>query len=531
MNMFCYQCQETGNGQGCTALGVCGKTDETASMQDLTLWLLKGLSFYATACDDPQVRRRAGVLAAETLFSTVTNTNFDPERFVQLIGRVLEERTSLQARVNVARENLPECAVWSPRGSDDLSHKSFTVGVLQTADPDVRSVREIIIYACKGIAAYTYHAAVLNYYDDTIFDFLFRALTTTVRDVSLDELSALALETGRYTIAAMNILDRANSETYGTPLPVTVSTQPRSRPGILVSGHELKDLEMLMEQSKNARIDIYTNGEMILAQSLPFFRRFPHLAGNYGNAWWQQTTEFAQFNGPILVTSNCIVPVESAYAGRIYTTSVAGYPGVPHIAGKNGTKDFSAIIAQAKTLPPPTPLNEPDFMTGFGHAYLSTVKDKVIGLIKEGKIKRFVLMGGCDGRDLKRRAYTEKAVSLPPDTIILTAGCAKYRFIKQVNGDIGGIPRVLDAGQCSDNYSFIVFAAELAAAFKMTDLNDLPVEFDIAWYDQKAVAVFLSLLYLGIRNVRLGPTLPEFFTQYLRGKLAGTCTVTTVSEE
>lgn len=531
MNMFCYQCQETGNGQGCTALGVCGKTDETASMQDLTIWLLKGMSFYAAACADPAARRRAGVLACEVLFSTVTNTNFDPERFVQLSGRVLEERSRLQPLVNMAKEDLPECAVWSPQGNNDLSHKSFTVGVLQTADPDVRSVREIITYACKGIAAYAYHASVLHYYDDTIFDFLFRALSATVRDLPLDELSAIALETGRYTIAAMSILDRANTDTYGMPAPVTVSTQPRQRPGILVTGHELKDLETLLKQSDGAGIDIYTNGEMILAQSLPYFRKFPHLAGNYGNAWWQQTTEFAQFNGPVLVTSNCIVPVESAYAGRIYTTSVAGYPGVPHIAEKDGAKDFSALIAQAKLLPPPVPLNEPDFMTGFGHGYLSSVKDTVIGLIKEGRIKRFVLMGGCDGRDLKRRAYTEKALSLPPDTIILTAGCAKYRFIKKVTGSIGGIPRVLDAGQCSDNYSFIVFAAELAAAFNIKDLNELPVEFDIAWYDQKAVAVFLSLLSLGIRNVRLGPTLPEFFTQYLRGKLAGKCTVTTVSEE
>ncbi len=539
MNMFCYQCQETGLGKGCTAIGACGKTDEAANLQDLLIWLLKGLAICADELNaigalSQKLKRSTGTLAAECLFTTITNTDFDPQRIVIYASRVLAERDRLHTelrKLGIASP-LPENVTWSPASlPDDLYRKSLLVGVLQTTDADIRSLREMITYALKGLSAYVYHAAILDHYDDTIFDHLFRALAATTRALPTDDLVRLVLETGRCNISAMAILDTANTAAYGAPRAIKVATGVRDRPGILISGHELKDLEVLLEQTIDEGIDIYTNGEMILAQGLPFFRKYPHLAGNYGNAWWQQTGEFASFNGPILVTSNCITPPEKTYLHRLFTTSIAGYPGIAHIPEKDGRKDFSPLIKLAKSCPPPSNLNEPDIYSGFGHLYLSSVKDKVIDLVKRGKISRFVVMAGCDGRDLRRVYYRNKALSLPPDTLILTAGCAKFRYIKHVTGDIEGIPRVLVAGQCSDSYSLVRFALQLVRELGVKDINELPLDFDIAWYDQKAIAIFLSLLSLGVRKIKMGPTLPEYFLQYLAKHLPEDIRVSTVTTD
>ena len=539
MNMFCYQCQETGNGKGCTALGMCGKTDETANLQDLLIYVLEGLSFYANALVsnksfDAELKNKTGIIVTESLFATITNTNFDPKRILSYAKRALNQREILKneyLKTAKKSESIPDCALWAPKDDKDIYQKSYTVGVLETRDPDLRSVKETITYALKGIAAYTYHAAILNYFDDSIFDFIFMAMAENNKETNIEKLLPLVIETGKYNLKAMAILDKANSSVYGIPAPVKVNTSAGKRPGILVTGHDLKDLDMLMLQSEGQGVDIYTNGEMVLAQSLPYFRKFKHLAGNYGNAWWQQGEEFKFFNGPILVTSNCIIPPEESYIKRIFTTSVAGFPGVEHIEEHNGKKDFSKIISLAKTLPSPEPLNDNTFMSGFGNQYLISVKDKVIELVKQGKIKKFIAMGGCDGRESKRKYYRDKALSLPKDTIILTAGCAKYRFIKEIPDTIEGIPRVLDAGQCSDNYSFLVFALELAKSLGIKDLNDLPIEYDIAWYDQKAVAVLLTLVYLGIKKINFGPTLPDYLTQYIIKHIKKTSDITTVYNE
>ncbi|OGS35049.1 MAG: hydroxylamine reductase, partial [Elusimicrobia bacterium RIFOXYB2_FULL_49_7] len=425
MNMFCYQCQETGNGKGCTTQGICGKTDETANLQDLLIYLLQGMSFYALPLfhdkktTDTEFLRKTGVFVAECLFTTITNTNFDAERIIALIEKALVQREMLRGLYLAnapAGTKLPDNASWMPADRDEIFRKSLKVGVLDEQDADIRSVKETITYGLKGLSAYAYHAATLGFYDDEIFHFTFGALNKVGLNTPMDELLELLVETGAFNVAAMAVLDQANSATYGNPEPTKVSTGIRNRPGILVSGHDLKDLELLLKQSEGKDIDIYTNGEMILAQSLPYFKKFAHFAGNYGNAWWQQPEEFTKFNGPVLLTSNCIVPVEKGYAERIFTTSVAGYPGVPHIEEDGGTKDFSALISLALRCLPPTPLNEPDFMSGFGHHFLHTAKDKVIDLIKKGKIKRFVAMGGCDGRDRARAYYTERALSLPEDT-------------------------------------------------------------------------------------------------------------------
>lgn len=531
MHMFCFQCQETGNGKGCIEAGICGKSDETANLQDLLIYSLKGLAFYAHQISDEKLKRETGILITECLYSTVTNTNFDPQRMVEYIKKGLKSKSKLE---NLGYKNkdlkITENALWHAQSDKDIYKKSLTVGILDIKDEDERSLKETIIYALKGISAYTFHASVLGFFDNNIYDFIFEALYKTSIDISLDELMQLILKTGEITIVAMALLDKANSQTYGEPSPVLVDAGVGEKPGILVTGHELKDLELLLEQSKNQGIDIYTNGEMILAQSLPFFKKYPHLKGNYGNAWWMQTSDFDDFNGPILVTSNCIVPPEDEYKDRIYTTSVAGFPGVEHIKEINGRKDFSRIIELAKKCRAPKDLNHPDFMSGFGHHYLISNTDKIVNAIKEGKIKKFVVMAGCDGRDQKRKYYTNKAVSLPKDSIILTAGCAKYRYIKKVKGDIDGIPRVIDAGQCSDCYSLVAFALHLLKVFELEDINDLPLEFDIAWYDQKAVAVLLALYKLGIKNIKFGPTLPDYLNQYFINKVSDKTKITTVEE-
>lgn len=532
MNMFCYQCQETGNRKGCTSEGVCGKSDETANLQDVLIYCLKGLACYMGSIREEAFRRQAGMLAAECLFATVTNTNFDPARIVQYIKRVLACRQ--QARELALRHHgyqegqATEQALWDPETDGDIYKKSLNISVLDVADADERSLKETVVYGLKGMSAYTYHAGILGYYDDSVFGFLFEALYRTSVGTPMDDLMELVLQTGEFTFKAMALLDRANSETYGIPHPVTVDTGVGGRPGILVSGHELKDLEMLLDQSQGMGVDIYTNGEMILAQSLPFFRKYGHLKGNYGNAWWQQKEEFQSFNGPVLVTSNCIIPPGSGYVNRLFTSSVAGYPGVRHIDEVAGKKDFTAIIALAQQCDPPQDLKEPGFMTGFNHQYLASVSDAIVEAIRAGKIKKFVVMAGCDGRDQHRRYYTEKALALEEGSIILTAGCAKYRYIKQVRGEVAGIPKVLDAGQCSDSYSILAFAMHLMKVFGTDNINDLPVEIDMAWYDQKAIAIFLALLRLGVRKIKLGPTIPEYIHQYILGKLKGSHEISTV---
>jgi len=536
MNMFCYQCQETGNRKGCTTVGVCGKSDETANLQDVLIYCLKGLAFYLQNETDINVKQKAGMIATECLFATVTNTNFDSERIIEYIKRVLKYRNFVRDLVELksvlsemkATDKPTENALWEPESDADIYRKSLSISVLDTKDPDERSLRETIIYGMKGLSAYTYNAAILGFFDNSIYDYIFDALYKTSIDVSMKDLMKLVYKTGEYTVKAMKILDTANSETYGIPQPVLVSTGVCNKPGILVSGHELKDLEMLLQQSENEGVDIYTNGEMILAQSLPFFREFPHFKGNYGNAWWQQTTEFQKFNGAILVTSNCLVPPEKEYIERLFTSSVAGYKGIKHIADNDERKDFSKLIALAKTCKPPEDLMELDFMAGFNHQYLVSITDKIVDLIKKGRIKKFVVMAGCDGRDFKRSYYTEKALSLPEGSIILTAGCAKYRYIKKVQGDIDGIPKVLDAGQCSDSYSIVAFALHLMKVFKVDSINDLPVEFDIAWYDQKAIAIFLALLQLGVKKIKIGPTLPEYINQYILGEISDKYNISTV---
>jgi hydroxylamine reductase len=537
--MFCYQCQETGNRKGCTYEGVCGKTDETANLQDTLIYSLKGLAFYIRQVPDVKTRRETGMLAAECLFATVTNTNFDSARIVRYIRRVLANKAVIKEMVEKARlagdsTSSPEItpnAEWDADSEAAIYQKSLRTGVLDIKDPDERSVKETIVYGMKGLSAYTYHAGILGYFDDTIFDFIFEGLYRTSIQTSMDELMDLVFKTGEITFRAMKILDLANSETYGIPSPVLVKTGTEDRPGILVSGHELKDLEMLLEQSMDKGVDIYTHGEMILAQSLPFFRKYPHLKGNYGNAWWLQADEFETFNGPVLVTSNCIIPPRKSYMDRLYTSSVAGYPGVKHIEETCGKTDFGEIIRLAGTCIPPKDLMEPDFMTGFNHQYLVSITDKIVEAVRAGKIKKFVVMAGCDGRDNARRYYSEKAVALEEGSIILTAGCAKYRYIKKIQGDIDGIPKVLDAGQCSDSYSILAFALHLMNVFHTEDINDLPVEIDMAWYDQKAIAIFLTLLQMGVKKIKIGPTLPEYILQYILGKISDRFEISTVLQD
>lgn len=539
MNMFCYQCQETGNRKGCTYEGVCGKTDETANLQDVLIYSLKGLAFYAMRIADESDRRECGMLAAQCLFSTITNTNFDPARILGYIKMVLEKKAAIKrqfadnpsgadADLNAA---ITDNARWEPQNDAAIARKSLEVGVLDVKDADERSVKETILYGMKGLSAYTYQAGVLGFFDASIFDFIFEGLYKTSIKLPMEDLMDLVFTTGEYTFKAMEILDRANRETYGEAQPVLVDNRVGIRPGILVTGHELKDLEILLEQSQDKGVDVYTNGEMILAQSLPFFRKYPHLKGNYGNAWWLQTDEFDKFNGPVLVTSNCIVPPEKSYVGRLFTTSVAGYPGVRHIGETDGKKDFTPVIELAGSCKAPDDLGDKDFFTGFNHRYLVSITDKIVDAIRAGKIKKFVVMAGCDGRDSARSYYTEKALSLEEGSIILTAGCAKYRYIKKVQGDIDGIPKVLDAGQCSDSFSILAFAIHLMKVFGTEDINDLPVEIDMSWYDQKALAIFLTLLKLGVKKIKIGPTLPEYISQYIQGNISDRVEITTVLKD
>lgn len=518
MHMFCFQCQETSAGRGCTFGGHCGKSEETANYQDLLIYVLKGLGVVSQRLQEAgeATSRELGEFVYESLFMTITNTNFDTERFTVTIARALEYKRVLLTRLQSfgLAANLPEQASWDEPDSARFVGKAYQAGVLLTENEDVRSLRETVTYSLKGICAYAHHAAYLGVYDSEITDFVIRALSSISIETDLEALFALALESGKYNLLAMEQLDAVHAKTYGTPEPRQISIGVRNRPAILVSGHDLVDLFELLEQTKGTGVDVYTNGEMIAAHYYPRLFAYDHLVANYGNAWWRQDVEFASFNGPILMTSNCIVPVQPAYADRIYTTGVAGYPEVPHLAQRlaNGQKDFSRLIEHAKTCPAPTAIDTGTRPGGFNHVPLWTQIDQLLGLVQRGLLKRVVVMGGCDGRDQKRAYYREVAEALPKDTLILTAGCAKYVFWKLPLGDIEGIPRVLDAGQCNDCYSLIAFAGKLAKHLQVSDINDLPVSYQVCWYDQKAVAVYLTLLYLGVRNIRLGPSLPAFFS-------------------
>ena len=518
MSMFCYQCQETARGSGCTVQGVCGKKADVANLQDLLIYTLKGISAYTVEA------RKAGIATAaadkfimEGLFATITNANFDKEYFVTLIKQALAVRDSVKAELAAAGATAAvshDSAVWFADDAAAFEEKAATVGILATENEDVRSLRELLTYGVKGMAAYAEHAFTLGYADDALFAFMQKALVATTQDLTADELVALVMECGKYGVDVMALLDKANTTTYGNPELTKVNLGVRNNPAILISGHDLKDLEELLEQTKGTGVDVYTHGEMLPAHYYPAFKKYDNFVGNYGNAWWLQDKEFETFNGPILMTTNCLVPPKASYKDRVYVTGVVGFDGLKKVADRvdGQPKDFSAIIAHAKQCPPPQELEQGEIVGGFAHNQVLALADKVVDAVKSGAIKRFFVMAGCDGRMKSRDYYAEFAKALPQDTVILTAGCAKYRYNKLPLGDIGGIPRVLDAGQCNDSYSLAVIAMTLQKVFELDDINKLPVSYNIAWYEQKAVIVLLALLYLGVKNIHLGPTLPGFLS-------------------
>ena len=537
-NMFCYQCQETAGCSGCTKSGVCGKRPETAALQDLLIWTTKGLSAVTTQLrrEGKTVDASVNHLITENLFTTITNVNFDDDTIRARIEATLETKALLAQLADCSA--LPEAALWNGT-TDEFAAKAVTVGVLSTENEDIRSLRELITYGLKGLAAYTSHANVLLKENEEIDAFLQRALAATLDDsLSAEELTALALETGSYGVQGMALLDEANTSAYGNPEITTVDLSVGTRPGILVSGHDLRDLEMLLEQTVNTGIDVYTHSEMLPAHYYPAFKKYEHFKGNYGNAWWKQKEEFESFNGPILFTSNCIVPprANASYKDRIYITGACGLEGAHYIPErKDGKpKDFSALIAHAKQCQPPVAIENGTIIGGFAHAQVTALADKVVDAVKSGAIRKFFVMAGCDGRMKSREYYTEFAQKLPGDTVILTAGCAKYRYNKLALGDINGIPRVLDAGQCNDSYSLAVIALKLKEIFGLDDVNQLPIVYNIAWYEQKAVIVLLALLALGVKHIHLGPTLPAFLSPNVRNVLIeqfGIGGISTVDED
>ncbi len=512
MGMSCNQCQESILSTGCTARGVCGKDEMTAKLQDVLVYATEGLAVSAELLPG-QVERSVGQLVSESLFVTVTNTNFDEDAIVEQIRKTLAMRDALNARL--PHPSTQDVALWSGSSREDFLLKAITVGIESLSEnEDLRSLKSLVLYGLKGLAAYTDHAAVLGYHDDDIYAFYVKALVALTRDLDADELTDLVMETGGSAVKAMALLDRANTETYGNPEITEVKTGVGNNPGILISGHDLRDLADLLEQTEGKGVDVYTHCEMLPAHSYPAFKKYSHFVGNYGGSWWSQDKEFDSFNGPILMTTNCIVPVREAYRKRMFTTGMAGYPGLKHIPARaeGASKDFSELVELAKSCAPPKEIENGKIIGGFAHNQVLALADKVVDAVKSGAIKRFIVMAGCDGRHASRHYYTDVAAALPKDTVILTAGCAKYRYNKLELGDIGGIPRVLDAGQCNDSYSLAVIALKLKDVFGMEDINELPISFDIAWYEQKAVTVLLALLFLGVKGIRLGPTLPEFLT-------------------
>ena len=533
--MFCYQCQETAGCKGCTMSGVCGKKPDVAAMQDLLVYVTKGISAVTTALrqEGKQVSAEINHLITLNLFTTITNANFDKESIEARIRATLTEKDVLLAQI-ADPSGLPEAAKWN--GSGNWEEKAATVGVLSTENEDIRSLRELITYGLKGLSAYSKHANVLLKDDEEVDAFLQRALAATLDDnLSVEELIALTMETGKHGVSGMALLDKANTEAYGNPEITKVNIGVGTNPGILVSGHDLRDLEMLLEQTQGTGVDVYTHSEMLPAHYYPAFKKYPNFIGNYGNAWWKQKDEFESFNGPILRTTNCIVPPKDSYKDRIYTTGAAGYPGGTHIPGEIGEqKDFSVIIEHAKRCAAPTEIETGELIGGFAHAQVLALADQVVDAVKSGAIKKFVVMAGCDGRAKSREYYTEFAKALPKDAVILTAGCAKYKYNKLPLGDINGIPRVLDAGQCNDSYSLAVIALKLKEVFGLDDINDLPIAYNIAWYEQKAVIVLLALLYLGVKNIHLGPTLPAFLSPNVAKVLVenfGIAGISTVEED
>ena len=515
--MFCYQCQETAGCSGCTRVGVCGKQPDVAAMQDLLVYVTKGISAVTTTLRQEGVEIQPAVnhMITLNLFTTITNANFSKEAIIARIQDTLSEKDLLLSKLNTltSTDTLPEAALWN--GSEnEFAAKAATVGILSTENEDIRSLRELITYGLKGLSAYSKHANVLLQDNEEIDAFMQRALAATLDDsLSADDLIALTLETGKYGVDGMALLDNANTSTYGNPEITKVNIGVGTRPGILVSGHDLRDLEMLLKQTQGSGVDVYTHSEMLPAHYYPAFKKYPNFVGNYGNAWWKQKEEFESFHGPILMTTNCIVPPKDSYKDRLYTTGAAGYPGCKHISGEIGEeKDFSAIIEQAKHCAPPEEIERGEIIGGFAHNQVLALADDIVTAVKSGAIRKFVVMAGCDGRMKSRNYYTDFAKALPKDTVILTAGCAKYKYNKLNLGDIGGIPRVLDAGQCNDSYSLAVIALKLKEVFGLEDINELPIIYNISWYEQKAVIVLLALLYLGVKNIHLGPTLPAFLS-------------------
>ena len=523
--MFCFQCQETAKNTGCTVRGMCGKPEETADLQDLLIFVLKGIAVYAEKLKALGVPDRSNDLfVVQALFATITNANWDDARFTAWIQDALKRRDQLRSAFLSAYkrkngrdfdESLPEAAIWSGDAST-FAEKAKQAGILATENEDVRSLRELLVIGLKGVAAYADHAAVLGFRKTEINDFIMQGLASATKDLSVDEMVALVMKCGETAVTTMALLDEANTTTYGHPEISQVNIGVGKNPGILISGHDLKDMEELLKQTEGTGIDMYTHGEMLPANYYPAFKKYSHFVGNYGGSWWRQNEEFESFNGPVLLTTNCLVPLKKSntYLDRLFTTGVVGYNGAVHIPDRpeGGTKDFSALIQKAKTCPPPAEIETGAIVGGFAHNQVLALADKVVDAVKSGAIRRFVVMAGCDGRQKSRSYYTEVAENLPKDTVILTAGCAKYRYNKLALGDIGGIPRILDAGQCNDSYSLAVIALKLKEAFGLNDINDLPVSYDIAWYEQKAVAVLLALLFLGVKGIRLGPTLPGFLS-------------------
>ncbi len=521
MSMFCYQCQEAAKGTGCTIKGVCGKTDEVANMQDLLIYVTKGISIYAELAREKGIENeKVNKFVFDALFTTITNANFDYDAIVKKIKHGFSIRDEIKSAVLSSGGNLPEklhsSAVWYTKDLAEMERKSQLIGILSIENEDIRSLKELLTYGVKGMAAYAEHAYNLGYTDNSLYAFMQKALVATTQEKTADDLVALVLECGKYGVDVMALLDKANTESYGMPEITEVNLGVRNNPAILISGHDLKDLEELLKQTEGTGVDVYTHSEMLPGHYYPAFKKYAHFVGNYGNAWWKQKEEFESFNGPILFTTNCIVPPSdnAAYKDRIYTTGASGLNGAKHIAARenDGQKDFTEIIEHAKKCNAPEEIETGKIIGGFAHNQVLALADKVVDAVKTGAIKKFFVMAGCDGRMKSRDYYSEFAEQLPSDTVILTAGCAKYRYNKLDLGDIGGIPRVLDAGQCNDSYSLAVVALKLKEVFELNDINDLPIAYNIAWYEQKAVIVLLALLYLGVKNIHLGPTLPAFLS-------------------
>jgi len=542
MSMFCFQCQEAAKGTGCTKIGVCGKTDEVSNLQDLLIYVAKGVSYYANIGRENNVKSEmADKYVFESLFITITNANFDQNKIIAKIKKGFGVRADLKKQLMdndvEIPANLPENATWMSVLDKEIIAKSETVGILTIENEDIRSLKELLTYGLKGMAAYAEHAYNLSFTNDEVFAFMHKGLAATMDEtLDADALVALVLECGKHGVDVMALLDEANTSTYGHPEITKVNIGVRNNPGILISGHDLKDMEELLKQSEGTGVDVYTHSEMLPAHYYPAFKKYEHFVGNYGNAWWAQKEEFETFNGPILFTTNCIVPPKESYIERVYTTGAAGFDGCKHIADrKDGQpKDFSAIIEHAKKCKAPVEIEKGEIVGGFAHNQVMQLADKVVDAVKTGAIRKFVVMAGCDGRMKDRNYYSEFATKMPEDSVILTAGCAKYRYNKLELGDIGGIPRVLDAGQCNDSYSLAVIALKLKEVFELNDINELPIAYNIAWYEQKAVIVLLALLYLGVKNIHLGPTLPAFLSPNVAKVLVenfGIGGITTVDED